>query len=107
MPESRSSLAVPPVETSSTPKCGELAGKIYQSGFVGNAKNGALDFRHEALGSRLVKDFSSFGGGVLSSRFSVFDARVSAGRFTARRKNKQKQATKIRMALDHRMRTEN
>ena len=28
---------------------GEFAGEIYQSGFVGNAKNGALDFRHKAL----------------------------------------------------------
>ena len=30
---------------------GKFAGKINQSGFVGNAKNGALDFRHKALES--------------------------------------------------------
>ena len=30
---------------------GKFAGKINQSRFVGNAKNGALDSRHEALGS--------------------------------------------------------
>ncbi len=47
MPESRSNLAVPPVETSSTPSCGKFAGEIYQSGFVGDTENGALNFRHE------------------------------------------------------------
>ncbi len=29
----------------------KFAGKLYQSGFVGNAENGALDFGHEPLGS--------------------------------------------------------
>src|SRR5208282_2768444 len=32
-------------------KCGKAAGKIYQSGFVSDAKNGTLDSRHEDLGS--------------------------------------------------------
>ena len=30
---------------------GEFAGKIHQPGFVGDAKNGTLNFRHEPLGS--------------------------------------------------------
>ena len=29
---------------------GEFAGEIYQSGFVGDAKDGALDFRHKTSG---------------------------------------------------------
>jgi len=28
---------------------GEFVGEIYQSGFVGDAKNGTLNFRHEGL----------------------------------------------------------
>ncbi len=47
MPESRSSLAVPPVEISSTPMRDQLAGELDQSGFVGDAENGALNFGHE------------------------------------------------------------
>ena len=43
-PESRSSFAVPPVEISSTPNAGKLAGEFDQSGLIGHAKNGALDF---------------------------------------------------------------
>ena len=35
---------------------GKFAGKIHQSGFVGDTKNGALDFRHEALGERLKSE---------------------------------------------------
>ena len=41
-PASRSSLAVPPVEISSTPMR-QLAGKVGQSGLIGDAENGALN----------------------------------------------------------------
>ena len=54
MPESRSSLAVPPVETELDPQAGELAGEVGQAGFVGDAEDGAVDFgsggRHVASG---------------------------------------------------------
>ena len=30
---------------------GELAGKVDQSGFIGDTKNGALNFRHETSGA--------------------------------------------------------
>ena len=43
IPESRSSFAVPPVEMSSTPMCGEFAGELDQAGLVGDAENCALD----------------------------------------------------------------
>ena len=43
MPESRRSLAVPPVEMSSMPERGELAGEINESRLIGDAEDGALD----------------------------------------------------------------
>jgi len=46
MPIRGEALRVPPVETSSTPIPASLRAKIYQSGFVGDAENGTLDFGH-------------------------------------------------------------
>ena len=66
-PASRSALAVPPVEMSSIPACGQNLGEGNQAGFVGNGKQCALNFCHSTTKSPKAADAA-----IGKSRFRIF-----------------------------------